>query len=261
MRTAVFSVLRALLLLLSLAGVLLFALPMTARIINIGNLFGLAVSMLLLVYLLFASRIHTLIRSMWSHTGGRIALTVFGILILLGVLYCIAASVLMARAACRKPKETPQAIIVLGCKVNGSRPSRMLSRRIQAAYDVMQQYPDIKAVVSGGQGSNEDISEAHCMAEELTRLGIAPERIIEEDKSASTSENLRFSKQILDENGISGPILLVTDAYHQFRAQMLAKTEHLPETGAVTPYTSWYLLPTFWVREWFGIAHAFVFGN
>ena len=82
-----------------------------------------------------------------------------------------------------------------------------------------------------------------------------------EDQSESTSENLRFSKKILDEQGISGSVYLATDSYHEMRAQMLAKTEQLPPCYPVTPYTSWYLLPTYWVREWFGIAHAFVFGN
>lgn len=261
MRTAVLSVLRVILILLSIAGILLFALPMTVRIINIGNLFGLAVSILLLCYSLFLPKIHTAISRAWTRKGGKIVLTVIGILALFGILYCLIISIMMARAASRKPKQTPQAVIVLGCKVNGSTPSLMLSRRIQAAYEAMQQSPDLTAVVSGGQGEYEDISEAQCMENELLRLDIEPERILKEDKSCSTSENLRFSKAILDENGIGGPVLLVTDAYHQFRAQMLARTENLPETGAVTPYTSWYLQPTFWVREWFGIAHAFVFGS
>ena len=137
----------------------------------------------------------------------------------------------------------------------------MLSRRIQAAYQALQQYPEMICVVSGGQGSNEDISEAQCMANELIRLGIASERIRIEDQSVSTSENLRFSKTILDEEGFSGEFLLATDSFHQLRAQILAGQESLPDCCAVTPYTSWYLVPTYWVREWFGLTHAFVFGT
>ena len=261
MQKGAFSVLRIVLMLLSFAGIMLFALPMTVRIINIGNLFGLAVCVLIMIYLLFTERIHSAVRSGWSHTGGRIILSVIGILAALGILYCLIISILMFRAAARNPKETPQAMIVLGCKVNGSTPSLMLSRRIQAAYDAMQTYPDITAVVSGGQGHDETISEAQCMADGLIHLGIPSDRIIQEDQSASTSENLRFSRIILEDIGIRGPVLIVTDAYHQFRAQLLADHEQLHETAAATPYTSWYLLPTFWVREWFGIAHAFVFGN
>lgn len=255
------ALLRTVLLIAAASGVLLFLLPMGAGIINIGNLFGLTVCLLLFICLLIPSKVHAVVSRAWSCRSGKITLSVIGVLAVLGVLYCLAVSILMARAACRKPKQEPQALIVLGCKVNGKVPSLMLSRRIQAAYDAMQQYPDIPVVVSGGQGDNEEISEADCMAETLIALGIAPERILRENQSRSTSENLRFSKKILDENGIRGQLLLVTDAYHQMRAQMLAETEQLPDCAPVTPYTSWYLLPTFWVREWFGVAHAIVFGN
>ena len=137
----------------------------------------------------------------------------------------------------------------------------MLSRRIQAAYEKLEADPALIAVVSGGQGSNEDISEAQCMYNELTRMGIASERIILEPQSTSTSENLRFSKTLLDEHGITGSLYLATDGYHELRAQILAKKEGLPACAPASAYTSWYLLPTYWVREWFGLAHAFVFGN
>ncbi|MBQ3939594.1 MAG: YdcF family protein [Oscillospiraceae bacterium] len=255
------AILRALLLTASLAGILLFFLPMTAHIINIGNCFGLAVSVLLLLYGLFLPQCHTTVRTAWGSKAGKILLSAAGLLAAAGILCCAVLSILMIRAAHKKPAEKPQALIVLGCKVNGSTPSRMLSRRITAAYEAMLEYPELKAVVSGGQGDNEDISEAECMEKSLIRLGIAQDRILREDRSRSTSENLRFSKQILEENGITGQLLLVTDAYHQYRAQLLAKKEQLPDCAAVIPETSWYLQPTFWVREWFGLAHAVVFGN
>ena len=99
------------------------------------------------------------------------------------------------------------------------------------------------------------------MRNELVRMGIAEERILMEDRSVSTSENLRFSKEILEKQGITGSLLIATDGYHEMRAQYLAKREQLPDCYAVREYTSWNLLPTYWVREWFGLAHAFVFGT
>lgn len=165
----------------------------------------------------------------------------------------------MIHAANKKPPEPPKAIIVLGCKVRGTVPSLMLFRRIQAAYDALQEYPDAIAIVSGGKGENENISEAECMENELVRMGISKERIIQENQSTSTSENLRFSKPILEEKGIDKNVLIVTDGYHELRAQYLAKIEQLPECYGASAYTSFYLLPTYWVREWFGLAHAFVF--
>lgn len=249
------------LLLLALAGIVLFTIPLFANIHNIGNLFGLCCSVLLLTFILFRQKILVVFGRIWAHSAGKIVLRTVGIFVLLGLLYCLLMSIVMLHAAYKKPEQTPQAVIVLGCKVRGTAPSRMLGRRIRAAYEKLESDPALIAVVSGGKGDNEEISEAQCMYNELTRMGIASERIILEDRSTSTSENLRFSKKLLDENGITGPLYLATDGYHELRAQILAKKEGLPDCVPAAADTSWYLLPTYWVREWFGLAHAFVFGN
>lgn len=253
--------LTAVLLLLSAAGIVLFTIPFFVHIKNIGNLFGLACSVLLLAGVLFRKQLGALLGLIREYRAGRIALRILGVLVLLGLLYCLVMSCIMLHAAHKKPGQKPQAVIVLGCKVRGTVPSRMLSRRIRAAYEKLSADPALVAVVSGGKGDNEDISEAQCMYNELTRLGISADRIIMEDQSTSTSENLRFSKKLINENGITGPLYIATDGYHELRAQILAKKEGLPECVPAAAYTSWYLLPTYWVREWFGLAHAFVFGN
>lgn len=255
------NILRIVLLCIALFGTVLFLLPMFVNIINIGNIFGLGCSLLLLGFVIWNKQISGFLGTVNQHTAGKIILRIVGIVIILGVLYCLIMSILMLHAAYRKPKQQPQAIIVLGCRVRGTAPSRMLSRRIHAAYDAMQENPDLIAVVSGGKGSNEEISEAQCMWNELTKMGIPESRILMEDRSTSTSENLRFSKEILKEQGITGDLLLVTDGYHEMRAQVLAKIEGLPQCDPASAYTSWYLVPTYWIREWFGLAHAFVFGN
>ena len=255
------TVLRVILLCIGFCGIALFLLPMFTNIVNIGNGFGLVCSILLVGFVIWNRQISGLLDRIRQHTAGRLPLRIVGIVIVLGVLYCLIMSVLMLHASYRKPKQQPQAMIVLGCRVRGTAPSRMLARRIHAAYDALQENPEMIAVVSGGKGSNEDISEAQCMLNELTKMGIPESRILMEDKSTSTSENLRFSKKILDENGITGNLLLVTDGYHEMRAQILAKKEGLPQCDPASAYTSWYLVPTYWVREWFGLAHAFVFGN
>lgn len=255
------NILRTVLLCIGLCGIILFLLPMFVNIINIGNAFGLVCSVLLTGFVIWNKQITGVLDAICQHTAGKVFLRLVGILILLGVLYCLVMSVLMIHAAYRKPKQQPQALIVLGCRVRGTAPSRMLARRIHAAYDAMQADPELIAVVSGGKGSNEDISEAQCMWNELTKMGIPASRILLEDKSTSTSENLRFSRDILAENGLNGNLLLVTDGYHELRAQILAKKEGLPQCDPASAYTSWYLVPTYWIREWFGLAHAFVFGN
>lgn len=255
------TVLRIILLAVSAAGIVLFLMPFAVRIVNIGNLFGLAVSVLLFCFVVFNKPVSAFLDSVRAHTAGRIVLSVIFCTVLFGMLYCLIVSGMMLHAAHKKPKQPPQAVIVLGCKVRGTVPSLMLSRRIQAAYQVLAADPSLTAVVSGGKGSDEDISEAACMKRELTARGIDESRIIMEDQSTTTSENLRFSQKLLREHGIDGGLLIATDGYHELRAQYLAGLEGLPECGAVSAYTSWYLLPTYVVREWFGYAHAVVFGN
>ena len=253
--------LRSLLLTLAVVGILFFLLPFSVHIINVGNTVGLAVSVLLLCFVIWNHPISDFLGSLWQKRAGKIILCVIYALIIVCMLLALVLSVMMICAANKKTQNKPQAVIILGCKVRGTEPSLMLSRRIQAAYDVLVQNPELIAVVSGGQGDNEDISEAECMERELIRRGIDASRIIREDRSVSTSENLRFSRKLLEEHQISGPVWIATDGFHELRAQFLAKKEGLSDTAAVSAYTSWYLLPTYWVREWFGLMHVFVFGS
>lgn len=249
----------AVLLTLSLLGCFFFALPFLMGIVNIGNLAGLAASMLLLLSTLLRKPFGAWLQRRWQQRAGKITISAVGGVIAAGLLLCLVLSVMMTVAANRKPKQQPAAVIVLGCKVNGTQPSLMLSRRLNAAYDYLVAHPNVPVVVSGGQGSNEEISEAQCMADYLVAKGIASDRILLEEQSTSTAENLRFSETILAEQKIAGEYMLVTDAFHQYRAQYLAKEEGMT-CYAVSAHTSWYLLPTYWVREWFGILHAWVFG-
>ena len=117
--------------------------------------------------------------------------------------------------------EAPEAdyLIVLGCQVNGTVPSRMLRQRIDAAADYLIAYPDSVAIVSGGMGSGERITEAECMYNYLTARGIAPERIILETRATSTMENLRFSLELMDEGATTA---IVSNEFHLYRAGQMA---------------------------------------
>ena len=174
------------------------------------------------------------------------------------LIYCSAVTVLVLSYSTDNkdiPKDTP--VIVLGCKVMGSVPGPMLQRRINAAYDYLVENPNAKCIVSGGQGADENISEAQAMYESLTEKGISPDRIFVEDKSTSTYENFKFSKQILDENGLGSSVVVVTTNYHQFRAGLIAKNCGL-STFAVSSKTGNFSLPTYVVREWFSVLLVFL---
>lgn len=121
----------------------------------------------------------------------------------------------------------PQVMVILGCRVMpGGEPSMLLQDRLETALDYLKEDPDILVVVSGGQGSNEPVSEAACMADWLEEKGISEDRIFQEDQSSNTKENLIFSKDLLAREGIDvgeTDVLVVSNGFHLTRARMLAE--------------------------------------
>ncbi len=112
-------------------------------------------------------------------------------------------------------------VIVLGARVKGTVPSRSLALRISCAKECMDRMPDAVFILSGGQGSDEEISEAACMRECLLACGADPERIIMEDRSTSTRENLQFSDALTGCGSARTGIL--SNDFHIYRAVALAK--------------------------------------
>lgn len=245
--------------LISFILLVLFILPVV-RIgnVNIGNLAGGAVSLGLLLIFLFPEGFRRLLHTIKESTGGRIFLWVAGIAAVLCALTALVISFFMVRAINDPPKD-PTTVVVLGCQVKNGGPSKMLRRRLDAAYSFLSENEEVMVVVSGGKGDDEAISEAQCMMEYLTAKGISPDRIIMEDKSTSTEENLRFSKTIIEEKGLCEDITIVTDGYHQLRAEMLARQLGM-DPWHISAKTAGWLLPTYWVREWFGVAYYGIFG-
>ena len=122
-----------------------------------------------------------------------------------------------------------QYLLVLGTAVNGTEPSSMLSDRIQTAYEYLTAHPDVICVVSGYQSGDGEISEAQCMYNELTKLGIDPERIWMEDQASSTVENFEFSLALIEEKTGSRPETLgvLSSEFHLLRATMFAKAQNV----------------------------------
>lgn len=148
-------------------------------------------------------------------------------------------------------------IVVLGARVNGREPSGALRNRIQRAREYLEANPDTIAVLSGGQGSDEEISEAQCMYSVLTSAGVDPTRLILEDKSTDTSENLIFSRKLIPEDAHVG---LVTNNFHIFRSLALARGLGWNVEG-VPVATSWISLPHYLMREFIGVAYDGLRGN
>lgn len=228
-------------------------------ILNLGNLVGLVVSAIGLYVFAFNGSFSKVIDAITQRTIGRVMVSVVSVLVVVCILLAVVVSGIMVFTMNNHPSE-PSNIIVLGCKVKGTKPSLMLQRRLDTAYDYLIENPDVIAVVSGGKGDDEQISEAQCMQEYLVGRGIAESRIIMEDGSTNTYENFKYSKGVLEERGLpTDSITVVTDGYHQLRASMIAKELGF-KTYSISAKTSWYLVPTYFVREWFGVTYQYIFG-
>lgn len=133
-------------------------------------------------------------------------------------------------------------MIVLGAKVNGDRPSRMLADRLNAAAAYLDKHPQAACVVSGGQGSDEAYSEASVMQKYLVEKGIDPARIYLEDRSTNTHENLENSLQLIRQEGLCDTVVIATQVFHQYRAATLGSAGRmLPGWGLcpVVPRCIW----------------------
>ena len=239
---------------LSVLWILLFAAFAAAYPVhNIGNYTGMAVAVILLVITVFSGHFAELVKRIWQHTGGKITLSALCLIVVASIGFAIFCTVNMLAAQNIKP-EDPSAVIVLGCQVKNGGPSRMLRRRLEAAVDYLETDTDVPVVVSGGQGPDEAISEAECMKRYLVEHGISEDRIIMEDKSTNTDENLVFSFEKLDGLGISRDIVLISDGYHQYRAGHMAKRHGAGKVYAVSAATEPKFIATYYVREWFAIA-------
>lgn len=133
-------------------------------------------------------------------------------------------------------------LIVLGARVG----SPGLEKRIAAAADYLLENPETLAVASGGQGSDEPISEAQYIAEGLAARGVSWERILMEDMSTSTSENMRFSGLLIPGGA---KIALVSNDFHIFRARRLAQKVFGDEVYGLPARSSLFSLPHYMVRE------------
>ncbi|MGN1308049.1 MAG: YdcF family protein, partial [Faecousia sp.] len=118
--------------------------------------------------------------------------------------------------------EEPEAefVVVLGAGVDGTVPSQALRERLEAAQQYMAEYPDAILILSGGQGSNENLAEAECMYRWLTERGADPERLRREENATSTEENIAYSLDLIEaEFGVRPEKIGVISAeYHLLRA-------------------------------------------
>lgn len=147
-------------------------------------------------------------------------------------------------------------VIVLGAQVRESGPSRVLRYRLDKAIEYLEANPDSTCIVSGGQGSNEPFPEAQGMADYLEEQGIDGERIIQESKSTTTEENIRFSRALIANDKSGGNVQnasigVVTNNFHMFRALQIAHANGLPQAQGIPAGSPSDMLINNMVREFF----------
>jgi uncharacterized SAM-binding protein YcdF (DUF218 family) len=154
-------------------------------------------------------------------------------------------------------KATDQAeyIIILGARVKGTTPSLSLQYRIDAAAAYLNQNPQAIALASGGQGPGEDITEAEAIKKGLMNQGVDESRIIVENQSTSTIENIKFSKKLIPNDLEKG--LLVSNDFHLFRAKMIAKDQDLEVEGLPAKTPTIALMKSY-TREYLAITKYFL---
>ncbi len=199
----------------------------------------------------------------WKHASrvgrlpGGVILTVLRVAVLALVAFFLVTECVIAVGGMGRATQGLDYIVVLGARVNPDGPSGALRNRAAGAAAYLQENPDCKAVLSGGQGSDEPESEAACMYRLITEAGIDPDRLILEAKSTDTSENLRFSRELVPDSASVG---IVTNNFHIFRARALAHGLGW-DVSAVPVATSLISWPHYMMREFVGLMHDMLLGR
>lgn len=252
------------------ASLFLGLMPMAFMVFNMGALtfllFGLACILLALLWDRFDGwgriprRLHEVsdLRHPPAPRWWRYARTALSLCLVLFAMGGTVVSVVMMAAIQNSPGDNAT-VVVLGCKVYGDQPSLMLQRRLNAALTYLKSHPQAPVVCSGGLTEGDPYSEAMVMANYLFENGVEANRIYLDETSASTAQNLANSARMIREFGLPEEAAIATDAFHELRGQIYAKKNGL--VGKALPaVTPWGIAPSYWVREWLGIAKALVLG-
>ena len=231
--------------LLSLTGCGVFLLRFRASGYHYAALVPLIAGALLLVFRFGKRRLKRL-------TGAAAALA---------LLLFLAAETPILYTALTAGKSDAPYVIVLGAAVYGETPSISVRHRCDRASEHLASHPDAAAVVSGGQGEGENISEAEAMRRYLIDKGVAQSRILMEDRSTSTWENLTFSKQIIEESGGDpSRVAVVSSAYHLYRARRMAAALGMAADGLASSDGYPVYMAGMYIREALAVWKLWVWG-
>ena len=185
-------------------------------------------------------------------------------LVCLGLAYFCFVESFIIKNARTDPEPKRDYLIVLGAAVYGDQPSLTLIRRMEGAMDYLERYPESVAIVSGGMGPGETVTEGQAMYDWMVAHGVDPARLIAETEATSTEENLINSFAIIRERGDEpqGRVAVVSSAYHLYRAKLFAQKLGVTDAaGVAAPWGYFFVMLNYFIREAFGVTHFWVFGN
>lgn len=190
---------------------------------------------------------------------GKVKNVIMGIIVF-GILSFVVLETVIIVSAIPTKNTDSDYLVVLGAGLRGEIPSLTLLQRLDRSLEYVKNNPNVKIVVSGGQGSGESITEAEAMKRYLIKYGVNEENIIKEDKSTNTSENLKFTANILKELDKTEnlKITIVTSDFHVFRSKFLAERIGF-EADGYGVISKLILMPTYYVREYFAVVKSFIF--
>ena len=185
-----------------------------------------------------------------------------GVSALISYFVCMLFSTVVSAwlASRRRPPYDRDYIVILGCAIRADGTLTPLLRgRVDAALDFARKQLDktgrsVKFVPSGGQGSDEVISESEAMKRYLLEQGIPEERILKEDRSVNTLQNVQFSRQVIEADTCGDyNAAFATTNYHVFRGNILAEKAGLKNARGISAKTKWYFFPNAFLRELAGL--------
>ena len=178
------------------------------------------------------------------------------------VVTMIASFALMAVAASNVPSYDKDAVIVLGAGLRHGEPSAMLALRLDKALAYSRQNESAVVVVTGGLGADQRVTEAFAMKKYLVDRGMDADRIIMEEWSTRTIENLANAKALLDAyfQHEQYTVVIVSNDFHLLRAGFQAAAMELQAEGLASP-TPPFFLPMMLFREYFSLMWYFIFNH
>lgn len=192
-----------------------------------------------------------------------IAHTVLTVLLCLFLLAFAVTEVFILRSATIAPEADCQYVLVLGAKVNDNRPSASLQDRIHVACAYLNANPNAIAILTGGQGADETMTEARCIYNALVSMSINPDRLWLEEKATSTWENIDFSLDLIESKTGTRPqqVGILSSEYHMFRAKLFAKEQGVEAVGIPATTSSPTIKLNNFLREAGGVWYYMVLGG